>query len=81
MALIGPLLGARLSFILGITNIIGLLLVLGSCRCILGWQPKFLQSRKWFMSFYGYHCWYWRLFLLSVFLHALVSIATFGYPF
>jgi len=81
MALIDPFLAARLTFILGITNIIGILLVLFSCRCILGWRPQLLQKQRWFMAFYRHHCWYWRLFLLSVFLHAVLAIAGFGYPF
>lgn len=81
MALIDPALGAKLVFILGITNLVGMFLVLFSCRCILGWQPKFLQASRRYMKFYAYHCWYWRFFLLSVFLHAVLAITSFGRQF
>ncbi|HIG98428.1 TPA: hypothetical protein HA231_03320 [Candidatus Woesearchaeota archaeon] len=81
MALIDQLLAVRIAFVLGIVNIVGLMLVLFSCRCILGWRPQVLQRQKWFMVFYRNHCWYWRLFLLSVFLHAMLAFVGFGNPF
>lgn len=81
MALIEPALGAKLVFILGITNLIGILLVLLSCRCILGFNPEKLGKNKLFMAVYKHHCWYWRFFILSVFLHAVLAIYLYGVPF
>ena len=81
MVFIDTALAAKLTFVLGITNILGLVLVLFSCRCILGWNPQFLQNKKWFMAFYRLHCWYWRIFLLSVLLHVVLAFLSFGNPF
>ena len=79
MALIEPLLGARLVFVLGITNIILLLLVFFSCRCVGG---RFLRpGGKWYASFYKAHCVYWVLFFASVILHAVLAVLVFGNPF
>lgn len=79
MAIIDPATGARLVFILGITNIIGLLLVVFSCRCMLGLRGGLGQSRR-YMRFYRYHCYYWWLFIISVLLHSLVAIGVYGVP-
>ena len=75
-----PLLAARIVFILGITNIIGLALVFISCRCILGWRPQALQNSKLFMAIYRRHCWYWRFFLLSVLAHTVFAFLASGNP-
>ena len=74
-----PELGPQLVFILGITNIIGLLLVLLSCRCTL--RIKSFQRSRFYMWLYKYHCYYWYFFLISVFLHAVLAILVFGRPF
>jgi len=76
-----PLLGARITYILGWANIIGLLLVLFSCRCILGLKPDSLSKSKIYMKFYRYHCYYWWFFIVSVAIHAIVAITVFGNPF
>lgn len=81
MPLIDTALAAKLVFILGITNLIGILLVLISCRCILGWNPEKFGKSKLFMKFYNLHCWWWRFFLISVFLHAVLAIYLYGNPF
>jgi hypothetical protein len=47
--------------ILGWTNIIGFLLVLFSCRCLIGGR---FSTR-----FYKYHCCYWWFFMGSVLIH------------
>ncbi len=79
MVLIEPLLGARLVFVLGIANIILLLLVFFSCRCVGG---RFLRpGGKWYASFYKAHCVYWVLFFASVILHAVIAVLVFGNPF
>ncbi len=80
MPIIDPSLAAKLVFILGITNLIGIFLVLISCRCILGWNPGRLSKNKLFMKIYSQHCWWWRIFLISVFLHAVLAIYLYGNP-
>ncbi len=75
MALIDPVLGLRLIFILGITNIIGLLLVLLSCRCI---GSARLFRHGWYKKFYNLHCYFWLLFIGSVLLHTTLAFLVFG---
>ncbi len=80
--MIDPGLGAKLTYILGFTNLIGLGLVFFSCRCLMG--PKlggYLTKLGWYQKFYRTHCWWWKLFFVSVFLHAVLAIAVFGNPF
>ena len=84
MVLIDAALGIKLIYILGFTNVIGLILVLASCRCIpmnLSSIFKDLMKSKTYLKFYNYHCYYWLFFILSVVLHALVAIIAFGFPF
>jgi len=54
-------------FIAGITNLIFLLLVLVSCRCVGIWKfsTNWLNSEK-YQKFYKYHCLYWYGFIISV---------------
>lgn len=66
-----PLLALKLTFILGWVNIIGLILVVLSCRCIPINLPESLQKTKAYQVFYKYHCYYWYLFLISVALHLI----------
>jgi hypothetical protein len=75
------LLAAKLTYLLGYANIIGLLLVLFSCRCINGIRPKALSKSKFYPVFYRYHCYYWWFFIISVALHAVLAITAFGNPF
>jgi len=79
MALIPLWLATKLAFVLGITNIIGIFLVLLSCRCIPGLAMRLTQNQK-YMSFYRYHCYYWWFFLGSVAMHAILAIVAFGIP-
>ncbi|MBW2989067.1 hypothetical protein KY358_01980 [Candidatus Woesearchaeota archaeon] len=78
---ISTLTAAKISFILGITNIIGLLLVLGSCRCVIGIRPEKLSRSKAYSSFYRFHCQYWWFFIASVLMHSVFAITAFGNPF
>lgn len=75
------LLLAKITYILGIINIIGLVLVGLSCRCILGLKMQSLRKSNIFMNFYKYHCYYWLLFIISVILHTVFAFITFGNPF
>lgn len=79
---INPIFAVKAVYVLGWTNIIGLFLVLFSCRCILGSRlnQKLTQS-KLYLKFYQYHCYYWLFFITSVVSHAIVAIIGLGNPF
>ena len=67
--------------IAGILNIVFLILVLISCRCIGSWGlGKLFNSNK-FQKFYKYHCWYWYGFIISVLVHTITAFYIFGWPF
>lgn len=70
----------QIIFLLGWANIVGLVLVLLSCRCIAGMPVSRLLKYRWFQVFYKFHCWYWWFFLGSVALHAYFAITAFGNP-
>lgn len=78
---ISPALAIKLVFILGWANVLGLLLVLFSCRCIMGINPEKLSKSAIYLRFYKYHCYYWWFFIISVAIHAIVAITAFGNPF
>ena len=82
MVMLDPALGMRLLFALGATNIIGLLLVLSSCRCIpmIGQLTSGLVKSKVYQKFYSYHCYYWLFFIISVILHAIIALIVIGIP-
>ncbi len=82
MAIIDPALGVKLVYLLGITNIIGFLLIFFSCRCVGGIGSfSGLLSKKWFNRFYNYHCYYWWFFAISVLLHTALAFIVFGSAF
>ncbi len=78
---IDPLLAAKIAYLLGWMNLIGLTLVLLSCRCIMNIKPEKLSKSKFYVKFYQYHCYYWWFFIISVLLHALLAITAYGIPF
>lgn len=71
----------KLVFILGITNIVSLLLVFFSCRCLLGvnFFNKMMQ-RGWYRKFYNKHCYFWWIFFSSVIGHTVLAFLIFGNP-
>ncbi len=71
---------AKIQFILGIINIIAILIVGLSCRCVLG-KYAFLSTNEKFMKFYKYHCFYWWLFIFSVLGHVILAFIVYGIPF
>ena len=82
MSIIDPILGAKIVFVLGITNIIALFLVFFSCRCLIGLNfVKKMWKYKWYQKFYNSHCYFWWFFFLSVLTHATLAILIFGNPF
>jgi hypothetical protein len=78
MVLVDPVLGARLVFVLGLFNIIGLFLIFFSCRCLAGRKlSQKLMKHDWFKRFYGFHCYYWWFFFVSVLLHSILALLVF----
>lgn len=74
--------GIKLVYILGISNVVFLLLVLVSCRCMMGVQMfARLMQYSWYKRFYTLHCYYWWAFIISVVLHTFFAFMTFGNPF
>jgi hypothetical protein len=74
--------GIKILFIAGITNILFLLLVLFSCRCIgMSKTTKKLYNYRWFQKFNKYHCWYWYGFIISVLIHTILAFMLFRIPF
>jgi len=68
----------QILFIAGITNIIFLVMVLLSCRCMVfsKYTQKLLSSKL-----NKYHCWYWWGFIASVLVHTVLAFYLFGWPF
>ena len=75
-------LGPKLVYLLGISNLLGLLLVFFSCRCLMGPGLGKLMTRiPNYMKFYSLHCYFWWFFFISVALHAVLAILIYGNPF
>ncbi len=61
-----------------ITNLVFLILVLMSCRCIGFWRlTKWLMKYQGFQKFFNYHCWYWYGFMISVLIHTITGFYIF----
>ena len=73
---------ARLIFILGIVNMIAVILIFFSCRCVSSSSllRKLMKYRA-YQRFFGYHCYIWWVLWLSVIIHAILAIGFFGVPF
>ena len=72
----------QLIYITGIINILSILAVIFSCRCMIGrWRMDWMLKNKWYQKFYAYHCWYWAIFIFSVIIHAILALQLFGIPF
>lgn len=72
----------RLVFLLGAINIVALLLVFFSCRCLAGNRfVNRMMENGWYRKFYSRHCYYWWLLFVSVVLHVILAFRVFGNPF
>lgn len=66
----------------GYTNLLFLILVLLTCRCIGIWRlTRRLMKYRGFRKLYGFHCWFWYGFIISVLVHSLTALALFGFRF
>jgi len=73
---------ARLIFILGIVNMIAVILIFFSCRCVSsGSLLRKLMKYPAYQRFFKYHCYIWWVLWLSVIIHAILAIGFFGVPF
>jgi hypothetical protein len=79
--IIDPTLGLQIIMITGTINIILLILVFLSCRCMLGKKiTEKLMKTNFYKKFYNYHCWYWRLFFISAIIHGILAFFVFVMP-
>ena len=71
----------RIVFVTSIINIIAILLVVLSCRCINIWKVTSVLSRyPWFKRYFRWHCFLWYVFLPSVIIHAVLALILLGVP-
>ncbi len=64
--------------LLGVANLVFLLLVFFSCRCVMGRQVfEWLWKNPAYQKFYAYHCHLWWGFFISVLAHTLIALALF----
>ncbi len=73
---------ARVVFVTALINLVSLVLVLFSCRCINMWPvTSFLTKYPWFKRFFKWHCYLWYVLLPSVIVHAFFALSLLGFPF
>lgn len=76
------LLMSRIVFVTAMINIVFVLLVLFSCRCINMWKiSSGLRHYGWFKKFFSWHCYAWYVLLPSIIVHAVFAIRLLGVPF
>lgn len=77
-----PLLAIRLVFVLGLVNLLTLLALLLSCRC-MGVLGLYSRMSRWgpYRRLYRYHCYYWVILGVSVIAHLVIAIYALGVPF
>ncbi len=73
-------LAMRVLMLTGVLNLILLLMILLSCRCIM--VPKAIErvtrSRR-FHRFYGMHCYLWPVLIISTIVHLALAVSLFGF--
>ena len=77
-----PLIDMRVVFITAMINILAILAVLLSCRCINMWTiTKWISKYKWFKTYFKWHCYVWYILLPSIIIHMVFAIRLLGVPF
>jgi len=72
---------ARLVLILGILNLVLIILIYFSCRCLPGSRiGGKLKKYPLYQRFFGKHCYLWALFWPSVVIHAFFAIMLLRWP-
>ncbi len=77
---IAPELGIKLIVLLGFSNLLLLLMTWLSCRCRRG-LIKNMKPGSFYEKFFNNHCIFWKLFVISVAIHFVIAMMTFGIPF
>lgn len=75
------LIAARIIFIFSITNVVLVILVFLSCRCMPGFKfgHSLLQNKS-YLKFYKFHVYLWLILFISVLIHAIFAINMLGFP-
>ncbi|MDP2931811.1 MAG: hypothetical protein Q8O05_04845 [Chloroflexota bacterium] len=82
MSIFQPVLVTRVVFILGMVNLVTVLSIFLSCRCIPGMKVAGkLMKYPAYRRFCKYHCYIWWVFWPSVVVHAIFAISLIGVPF
>jgi hypothetical protein len=72
----------RIVFITAMVNIVFLLLILFTCRCMNMWKiTSPLNKFSWFKQVFKWHCYLWYIFLPSLIIHIVFAIWVLGVPF
>jgi hypothetical protein len=80
--MLSPVILLRVVFITGLINIIAVLLILFSCRCVNMWKiTSGLSKYPRFKRFFKWHCYWWYVFLPSVVIHIVFAWLLLGIPF
>jgi len=73
---------ARLVFSLGVMNLILVVLLFSTCRCLATSRIGVgLMKRNWYQHYYKYHCYLWWVLATSVIVHAVFAVGLMGIPF
>ena len=73
---------ARIIFITAMFNIVLMLMILLSCRCMNTWKlTSWLNKQAWFKAYFKWHCYVWYILLVSLVVHAVFALRFFGVPF
>ncbi|MFC1846120.1 hypothetical protein ACFLYM_01735 [Chloroflexota bacterium] len=82
MEILQSVIAAKVTFILGIINLVSGILILLSCRCMAGARiGESLMKYSAYKGFFKYHCYIWWVFWTSVIIHAIFALAFYGIPF
>ena len=72
----------KITFVLGIINLVTGLLILVTCRCMGGAHISGkLMKYSIYKWLFKYHCVIWWVFWASVIIHAVFALTFFGVPF
>lgn len=83
MSIFQSTLALQIIFITAILNLLLLLAISFSCRCVpvFGKLGNRLMSYRSFQRFYKLHCYFWPIFWVSVIVHMVFALVLIGIPF
>ena len=72
----------KIVFVTAIINLLSVLLVLTTCRCMNMWKiTSGLNKQAWFKRYFRWHCYLWYIFLPSLLIHVVFAFSLVGIPF